>query len=72
MLQSLLEQKRALHAYVADYELPATFSPNQWSLIENLLTILKPFEEVTRDNSKSCANAADVIPVGNFYFILYN
>ena len=63
MLQSLREQKRALSAYVADYELPATFTANQWGLIDNLLSILEPFEELTRENSKSCASAADVIPV---------
>ena len=43
MLQNLLEQKRALGAYAADYELPATFTVNQWGLIENMLSLLQTF-----------------------------
>lgn len=62
MLQSLLEQKHALSAYAADYELPATFTANEWGLIENMLTLLEPFEELTREISESDASAADVIP----------
>lgn len=62
MLKSLLEQKRALGAYAADFDLPATFTANQWSLIENMLSILQPFEELTKEISSSSATAADVIP----------
>lgn len=62
MLESLREQKRALSAYVADFDLPATLTANQWGLIDSMLSILEPFEELTRENSKSCASAADVIP----------
>ncbi|XP_029964349.1 zinc finger BED domain-containing protein 4-like [Salarias fasciatus] len=62
MLQSLLEQKRALAAYGAEHEVPASFSANQWGLIEHIITILEPFEELTRAISSSTASAADVIP----------
>ena len=62
MLQNLLEQKRALGAYAADYELPATFTVNQWGLIENMLSLLQPFEELTKEISLSSASTADVIP----------
>uniref|UniRef100_A0A671P1N0 BED-type domain-containing protein n=1 Tax=Sinocyclocheilus anshuiensis TaxID=1608454 RepID=A0A671P1N0_9TELE len=34
MMQSLLEQKRALAAYAADYELPVTLTAQQWTLME--------------------------------------
>lgn len=62
MLQSLLEQKCALGLYATEYELPAVLSTNQWSLIENVLSIHKPFEELTKTISSSSATAAVVIP----------
>lgn len=62
MMESLLEQKRALATYAADYDLPATLSAHQWQLIENFLTLLSPFEQLTREVSSSEASAADVIP----------
>ncbi|QQP57155.1 Zinc finger BED domain-containing protein 4 [Caligus rogercresseyi] len=62
MLQSLLAQKRTLATYIADYDLPATFTPNQWVLIENVLSLLAPFEQLTREISSAKASAADVIP----------
>ncbi|CAL9691328.1 unnamed protein product [Knipowitschia caucasica] len=62
MLQSLIQQKRPLAAYGVDNKLPATLSPHQWSLIENMVTILEPCEQLTRDISKATATAADVIP----------
>lgn len=37
MLQSLLQQKRALAAFGAEHEVPASFNSNQWGLIENML-----------------------------------
>ncbi|KAK0151882.1 Zinc finger BED domain-containing protein 4 [Merluccius polli] len=62
MLESMLEKKRALAAYAADYDLPATLSAHQWQLIENFITLLSPFEQLTREVSSSEASAADVIP----------
>lgn len=62
MLSSLMEQKHALGAYAADYELPATLSSYQWGLIENILTLIVPFEELTKEISSSTATAADAIP----------
>ncbi|XP_060763665.1 zinc finger BED domain-containing protein 4-like [Neoarius graeffei] len=59
MLQSLLEQKLALASYAAEYELPCNFTVHQWKLIENTITILAPFEELTKEISSS---TADVIP----------
>ncbi|XP_049926247.1 zinc finger BED domain-containing protein 4-like [Epinephelus moara] len=62
MLQSLPQQKRALAAFGAEHEVPASFNSNQWGRIENILKILEPFEELTRAISTSTASAADVIP----------
>ena len=62
MLESMLEQKRALATYAADYDLPATLSAHQWQLIKNFITLLSPFEQLTREVSSSEASAADVIP----------
>ncbi|XP_033934798.1 zinc finger BED domain-containing protein 4-like [Pseudochaenichthys georgianus] len=62
ILQSILEQKRALSVYAADYSLPATLTANQWTLMEKTAEVLAPFEELTRDVSNHTASAADVIP----------
>lgn len=62
MMKSLLEQKRVLGVYGADHELPVTFSVNQWTLIENMITLLTPFEQLTQQVSALTTTTADVIP----------
>lgn len=62
MMKSLLGQKRALGVYGADHELPACFSAHQWGLVENMTTLLTPFEQLTGEISSHSATAADVIP----------
>uniref|UniRef100_A0A3B4ZSX8 HAT C-terminal dimerisation domain-containing protein n=1 Tax=Stegastes partitus TaxID=144197 RepID=A0A3B4ZSX8_9TELE len=64
MLQSLTEQKRALGIFGSEYELPdnLTVTAHQWSLLEKTLTVLAPFEELTRKMSSGDALASDVIP----------
>uniref|UniRef100_A0A8C5PW74 BED-type domain-containing protein n=1 Tax=Leptobrachium leishanense TaxID=445787 RepID=A0A8C5PW74_9ANUR len=62
MLQSLIEQKRAIGVYSSENELPATLTANQWNLMEKTVNILAPFEELTRQVSSSEAFASDVIP----------
>ncbi|XP_069395941.1 zinc finger BED domain-containing protein 4-like [Paralichthys olivaceus] len=62
MMKSLLDQKRALGVYGADHELPACLSAHQWGLVENMTTLLTPFEQLTRDISSHLATTADVIP----------
>ncbi|XP_060764433.1 zinc finger BED domain-containing protein 4-like [Neoarius graeffei] len=62
MMTSLLQQKRVLAAYAVDFDLPAFLTPNQWTLIENMLTILDPCEQLTKNISSATATAADVIP----------
>ncbi|XP_034089172.1 zinc finger BED domain-containing protein 4-like [Gymnodraco acuticeps] len=63
MLESLFAQKRTLASYSADHDLLASFTPNQWILMENILSILAPFEQLTREISSSDASVADVIPL---------
>ena len=49
MIESILEQKRAISSYVADHgDLPATLEAYQWALLEKTKIVLAPFEEVTR------------------------
>ncbi|KAI7814064.1 putative zinc finger BED domain-containing protein 4-like [Triplophysa rosa] len=62
MIQSMLEQKRALSAFAADHELPATLTANQWGLLEKTVIVLSPFEELTRAINSSQSSTADVIP----------
>lgn len=62
MLLSLIEQRRAIGMYAAEHDLPGTLTAHQWELMGNLLTILAPFEELTKEISSSSATASDVIP----------
>lgn len=62
MMQSLVEQKRALSAYAADYELPATLNATQWGILDKMTNLLEPFEQLTKYISSTEATAADVIP----------
>ncbi|XP_060756706.1 zinc finger BED domain-containing protein 4-like [Neoarius graeffei] len=61
MIQSLLDQKRALGIYTSENEVD-TLSANQWALLEKTAKVLAPFEELTRRVSSSTATAADIIP----------
>ncbi|KAI2648703.1 Zinc finger BED domain-containing protein 4 [Labeo rohita] len=62
MVESLLEQKRTISAFGADYDLPATLTANQWALLEKAVTVLAPLEEVTKQISSSTSSVAEVIP----------
>lgn len=41
---------------------PSSFTAHQWGLAENMVTLLAPFEQLTREISSHRASAADVIP----------
>lgn len=71
MLQSILEQKQPLLLYAGSYNLPATLTGAQWTLMEKTAEVLVPFEELTKDVSIANASAADVIPAITGYFIFY-
>ncbi|XP_039602103.1 zinc finger BED domain-containing protein 4-like [Polypterus senegalus] len=63
MMESLIAQKRALCAYSAEHDLPATLCARQWGLLEKIVAALAPFEELTREVSSSWSSASDVIPI---------
>ena len=62
MLKSLVAQKQAIAAYAVEHHLPTTLNAHQWTLVKNMLTILDPYEQLTRNISKAKATATDVIP----------
>lgn len=62
VLESLLEQTWAHTVYSADYDQPVTFSALPWGLIENIISLLSPFEEITREMSASVGFADDTLP----------
>lgn len=62
MVKSIQEQKRALTIYAADNNLEI-LTGNQWMLMESLLNLLEPLEEVTRRMSSNEAFISEVIPV---------
>ncbi|MEQ2176789.1 hypothetical protein GOODEAATRI_031676 [Goodea atripinnis] len=55
-------KKRVLGVYGADHEFPVALTLKQWSLIENMTTLLGPFEQLTREISSQSASSVDVIP----------
>ncbi|XP_049894754.1 zinc finger BED domain-containing protein 4-like [Epinephelus moara] len=63
MIQSLVEQKQALGILASEYGLPDILTAQQWTLLEKVLSLLRPFEELARKASSAYAIAADVIPV---------
>ena len=61
MIESILEQKRAISAYVADHDdLPGTLTFYQWTLLEKTKLVLGPFEEMTKKISRSTSSASEV------------
>ncbi|XP_035769102.1 zinc finger BED domain-containing protein 4-like [Neolamprologus brichardi] len=62
MIQTLIEQKQALGIFVSEYGLTDMLMAHQWTLQEKVISVLGPFEELTRKVSSSDAMAADVIP----------
>lgn len=59
MMQSLVEQRTAVGAYAADFDLPLT--ANQWEILENMITLLTPFKQLTREISFAQASV-EIIP----------
>ena len=51
MLRRIHEQRRALGYYAADIGIPILTSM-QWELIDSIIYLLQPFEELTKQ--KSC------------------
>jgi len=62
MVARLIEQKVLIN-YVSEHDLPAMLTKNQWGLMEKLVSLLEPFEQMTRNISTADASLADIIPV---------
>lgn len=62
MLERLLEQKSALALYAAENGKIQNLSSTQWTILENVLHLLQPFEEITKIMSSSEGIASEVIP----------
>ena len=61
MLERLYEQRKVVTAYAAEHDIP-TLAAYQWTLIENILRVLKPFFEMTEGASKEFEKISFVIP----------
>lgn len=67
MLERLIEQKQALSLYSTQHGLEI-FSTAQWTVAENVITVLKFFETETRRLSFTEACASDIIPTTTILF----
>ncbi|XP_070410113.1 zinc finger BED domain-containing protein 4-like [Nothobranchius furzeri] len=66
MLQRLVEQRRAVQIMTQESNMgraPTVIYPNEWGLASDMLTLLSPFEEVSRALSKHSASISEVIPL---------
>ena len=62
MRSRLLKLKRAVQLYQADHNKLPNVTSNEWQIIKNLLTILKPFFRFTVDMSSELCTLSTVIP----------
>ena len=61
MLQSVLKQKMALAASDTEHAIPH-LTPNQWDLVEKIVAVLDPIEEITQSISPGVASVSLIIP----------
>jgi len=61
MLSRLYEQRQAVTAYAAEKDIP-TLTAMQWSMVENVIRVLQPFEEITKITSSDYETIGYVIP----------
>ena len=61
MLQSVQEQKMALAAYSTEHDIPQLTS-NQLDIINKVITVLTPVEEITQSISSDASSASVIIP----------
>ena len=52
-----LEQCKAITLFCAENDSVTNLSSNQWSVVENVATVLQPFEEATREVSSATFNS---------------
>ena len=63
MLRRLCEQRRALTLYCSEVVGTSCPTAHQWSVAENAVSVLAPFEEATREVSREAARISLVIPI---------
>ena len=63
MLRRLCEQRRALSVYCSEVDGASCPTAYRWSIAENVVSLLAPFEECTRDVSSDAARIFVVIPL---------
>ena len=64
MLERLLEQKSAIILYISDNETSLTnLTFSEWELINSILNLLKPFEEITKIASYENCSISEIIPL---------
>ena len=61
MLKRNLEQRKALVMYAADYKIP-TLTTYQWGLVQKIVQLLSPFEEITEEASNITSTISMIIP----------
>lgn len=63
MLRRILEQRRAVSLYCAEVESVSGLTAQQWTITENAVALLLPFEELTREVSSARASISVVLPM---------
>ncbi len=62
MLESMLEQKRALNVCSGEHGKISVLTADQWALVENLIATLSPLEQITLKMSRSDSMISCTIP----------
>ncbi|XP_067284005.1 zinc finger BED domain-containing protein 4-like [Pseudorasbora parva] len=62
MFDRLIEQKRAINIYVSETDGMQHIHAQRWTLMEDVLKVLRPFEELTREISAENACISTVLP----------
>ncbi|XP_049447489.1 zinc finger BED domain-containing protein 4-like [Epinephelus fuscoguttatus] len=62
MLESMLEQKRALNVYAGEHGKISVLTADQWALVDNLIATLSPLEQITLEMSRSDSTISCIIP----------
>ncbi|XP_067134731.1 zinc finger BED domain-containing protein 4-like [Centruroides vittatus] len=62
MLERLLEQKQAISLFLTDTANISNLTAEQWEIVDQLLKLLKPFEEITKITSSNYYCLSEIIP----------
>lgn len=62
MCNRLVEQKRAVNLYVSETDGMQHIHAQRWAVMEDVLSVLRPFEELTREISAENACISTVLP----------